>query len=216
METATQTSALGPALFIGLSFYVLVTSTPAEPEYPNPADMMNIDEVTSIALLRSAIAPFPDQPPPIPPPKAPGEKAVQALAPPTESERGAIVSSERVVPVFSIFWELLQAPLLTELLQTQMPAIDVASRSPIPAKVASTAIETRFVAPQHDWFVTNGSAVNVRAGPNIADQSITQLDSGELGLRIRAEGAWTLLQFLEVDGVSSGWVFSEFLAPVEQ
>lgn len=214
MDATTQSSVLGPATFFGLSLYVLVTSTPAEQEFANPADMMNLDDLARGPLLAALFAPFPDIGPPEHPPSAPRIFALQQVAPAAPADRPAPAAPGAIAPIVPVETAVLRQPPAPVLTTVMLPAHDARPADGVPETPPGADLDTGFAPPPHDWFEVAGSSVNVRTGPGTAHPSLTQLDRGIPGLRIAVDGDWTLLQFPQGDTPVQGWMSSDYLEPL--
>lgn len=213
MDATTQSSVLGPATFFGLSLYVLVTSTPADPDYVNPADAMNVDEVSKGPAIAALFAPFPDVGPPESPPKAPRIFAPQPVAPAESADRPAASAPEAVMPEVTLETAVLAQPPRPVSARIALPGRDARPTDDVPVAAPGADPGPKFAPPPHEWFEVTGSNVNVRTGPGLEHPSVTLLDRGILGLRIAVEGDWTLLQFPLIEVPVLGWMSSEYLVP---
>ena len=217
-------AAAGPVVFFGLIIYVLVAQNPTEPEYQNPAAVMDTDAIArpvevavlappepvaphhahiDAALLTAEAADFPAA---IPPEVLPIAQAALAL-PVGEGPLGPGGAGHPVIPTQS-----------EEALIFDLPGpVHVLARLPRPGDVGALSAAT--TPPQiatSELVRVTGLAVNLRLEPGTASAQIAQFDSGVIGMRVAQSGAWSRVNFLFDDPPVTGWMYSTFLEPLAQ
>lgn len=219
MSEGENSALLGPTMFFGLSIYVLVTSSPAEIDYANPADLLDLDTVTRAAVRDTVGAYFPDQTPVETQPPAPQAFAATHLADPEKAEPIAQVSTVRVIPALSLTPQTLPRAPEPATLVLPLPQEDAEMKrgDSIPVRRAETG--KTYKAKPHEWFVVTGALVNLRSGPGLEFDSITQFDEGIRGLKLGSQGGWIQIQFLgnvsdtDTGAPLTGWMFAGYLRP---
>ena len=156
MDQAESQASFGPVIFIGLTAYVLVTSSPADPEYANPADMMELDQITRASVLQLAIAPAVDYPPPETPALAPRVIAMSDLAPAALADALAQAVPMAPVPVIETAVAVLPGPpgaAVSPVFDLQGQALPNREG---PAPVPPTGAEAVFAGPPPARFHVDG------------------------------------------------------------
>jgi|GEM_PF-1723490 len=70
------------------------------------------------------------------------------------------------------------------------------------------------IAASADWFVVNGSKVNMRAGPESAAPVITQLPRKSLVSLYEKQSDWALVVYPQTHSEQSGWIHQSLLKPL--
>lgn len=216
MAVDSETSFLGPAVFVGLSAFVLVTQGAPEVVFLDPAETMDmaaavvpgaladaeallvIAQVTQVVATAGTLVP----------------RAGGAL-PSARVEAGFDGLARLAVPEVSVGLGAIAAPDLDVLDQLfagwgARPVVVAPDTLPLAAPV-------RFLPPvgPHVRAAITGDLVRVRLEPDLAGAILARVNTGDLGLVLEHRGGWTLVQFARADGPLAGWVSAEFLAVQE-
>jgi hypothetical protein len=214
MDHAERRSALGPALFAGLTIYTIVAQA-FVPEDVNPADTMDMD-----AAARTAEA--------VPPGpvlwtaahlaalRTTGLRAPRALAAPTDPDRLLAARPEgqaRRVRV-ALTHDDLTSPVAAAAPPVAPSDLMPVSRTQItgPHRPASPDRSTGLIAPPQIVFVT-GDRVRLRRAPGLDAPVLTTLDSGMRATATEQRDGWTRLQVNDPRPHIIGWMSSAYLRP---
>jgi len=83
-----------------------------------------------------------------------------------------------------------------------------------PRAVAPIAPDQGFASARHEPVRVTGNAVNLRVGPDISFASRAKMRRGARAVRVAISGDWSLIQVIDQRAPVSGWMASEFLAPL--
>lgn len=216
MAESGETSLMGPAVFVGLSVFVLVTQGAPEVVFLDPAETMDMGAAAVPAEMAKAVAV--------------SDIVVTAgvLAQGGVAQGGVVRSGGDALPVAApeVVFAGLRALPVPEVggAVAGLPGADVtvydqvfegwgagpvlATPAPLPL-----AAPVRFLPPvdAHMRVVVRGDLVRVRVAAGLEAEILGQVNTGDLGLVLEFGGAWTLVQFARAGGPLTGWVSGDFL-----
>jgi len=220
MKPRSQPAVAGPVIFFGLIIYTMFAPSIDLTDYANPADTMNLAEITTPQDDVRVRDIFADFAPVRPVPVAPARLARAPLPDQAGFDGTVLVTQQSASPVrFFATPEAFRiaAPSLPpEDSARPMPPLPLAplARSVTP-DMPATAQPRAYQPGVHDWVRVTGNAVNLRSAPSRTAEVERQFDSGAIALKVAESGVWSRLTFLTRDPPVSGWMATQFLRPLD-
>jgi len=213
----SDAASMGPAMFIGLTVYVLATQGEPPPEPLNPSETMDMAAASVpvvLAGLDTGSRNFPITQTQV---TSTGLEQVTNLAPPSATDLG-------FQPVSSIALALpLDPPPLFEVARPNAPresrAFSAEARDEDPRLATVTAKALPFPVGERgletsaptQWVRVQGERVNFRTAPSLAAQVLTQLNTGDRVVLLADRGEWARVAVYGATDVQNGWVSTRYL-----